>query len=94
MGRYPTIIKRLKTVGMILIIIGVIAYTIGLMITPEPPSIDYIEGTEREFTKPVWPHISQGLSPIATIGFDIALLGVVLIVISLLAPRTLKRTKK
>lgn len=87
-------IERLKIIGMILIIIGVIAYTIGIVITPEPPYIDYIEGTEREFTKPVWPHISQGLSPIATIGFDIALLGVVLTIIGLLAPRILKRTKK
>jgi predicted membrane channel-forming protein YqfA (hemolysin III family) len=87
-------IKRLKTIGMTLVIIGVIVYTIGLMITPEPPSIDYIEGTEREFTKPVWPHISKGLSPIATIGFDIAVLGVVLTVIGVLAPRVSKRTKK
>jgi hypothetical protein len=86
--------KRLKTIGMILILVGVIAYTIGLVITPEQPNIDYIEGTEREFTKPVWPHVSPGLSPIATIGFDIAILGAVLTVIGVLDPRTLKRTKK
>jgi hypothetical protein len=79
---------------MILILVGVIAYTVGLVITPEPPDIDYIEGPERENMKPILPHISSGLSPIATIGFDIALLGVILAAIGVIAPRTLKRTRK
>jgi hypothetical protein len=79
---------------MILILVGVIAYTMGLVITPEPAYIDDIEGTERENTKPIWPHVSPGLSPIATIGFDIALLGAILVAIGVLSPRTLKRTKK
>jgi hypothetical protein len=84
---------RLRYLGVLMMLVGISAYIIGLLFTPIPPFLFYEETTtvQRPFN-PYWPHSAPEMNSLATIGFDVAILGAILAIIGILKPRFWKKT--
>ncbi len=73
-------------------LLGIAAYLNGLLFTPFPPFLFYEDTTtvQRPFNR-YWPHSAPEMNLLATIGFDVAILGAIPAIIGVLKPRFWKK---
>lgn len=68
----------LRSVGIVIMLVGAVTYAIGILLTPGQPYYVYENETRRNVFKIeelLWPHSAPELNPLAPAVFDIALLG-------------------
>lgn len=85
---------RLRSLEIFLLVIGATIYTIGILFAPVPPFFVYEEATRRKVFNPIWPHSAPELNLVATIGFDIVLLGGFMAILGVVKPRFRRRTRR
>jgi len=82
---------QLRKIGIWILVIGVVIYAIGLALAPLISFLVYQDVTTvRRPFNPVWPHSAPEVNPAATAGFDLAILGAIIVMIGIVTQRRRK----